>query len=96
MTTQWSPEPWRYLDHIIHLGASPGEEIIALVQGRTPEEADANGRLMTAAPDAARLLAALYSGAPVALREQVHAWFSRVGVSLEDLGGSSEPRESTA
>ena len=91
MPIQWSPEPWRYLDHIIDLRASPGEEIIALVQGRTLEEADANGRLMTAAPDAARLLAALYPGAPVALREQVHAWFSTVGVTLEDFGDSGPP-----
>jgi hypothetical protein len=92
MPTQWSPEPWGYLDHIIHLGASPGEEIIALVQGRTPEEADANGRLMAAAPEAARLLAALYREAPFGLRGQMHGWFLKVGVALEDLETNAPPQ----
>ena len=89
MAPQWSPEPWRYLNGTIHLGPLPYEKIIGTVQGRTPEEKDANGRLMRAAPDAARLLAAAYPHAPLPLREQIYAWLSGVGVTLEDLGESS-------
>jgi len=85
MAPQWSPEPWRYLNGTIYLGPLPYEKIIATVQGRTPEEKDANGRLMRAASEAARLLAAVYPHAPIALREQIHAWFSQVGVALEDF-----------
>ena len=95
MPPRWSPEPWKYLDGAIYLGSLPHEQIIAIVLGGTAEENDANGRLMTAAPEAARLLALLYPGAPGALREQMHAWFSRVGVTLEDLGSSGLPREAT-
>ena len=91
MPLQWSPEPWKCVNGIIHTGPSLYEHIIAVVQGRTPEEAETNGRLMTAAPDAARLLAALYPGAPVAVREQIHAWFSKVGVTLEDFQCSCGP-----
>ena len=95
MPPRWSPEPWAYLVSSIYRGPALYEEIIAVVHGRTPEEADANGRLIRAAPEAARLLAALYPGVPVAVREQVHAWFSTVGVTLEDLGSSGPPREAT-
>ena len=63
-----------------------------MVHGRTHDEADANGRLMAGAPEAARLLAALYREAPVALRGQVHGWFLKVGVTLEDLGSSGPPQ----
>ena len=95
MPPRWSPEPWTYLGSIIYRGPSLYEQIIAVVNGRTPEEADANGRLVAAAPEAARLLATLYPEAPVALREQMHAWFSKVGVTLEDLGSSGPPHGAT-
>jgi hypothetical protein len=91
MPIQWSPEPWRYLGGSIHRGVPPDETLIAAVRGRTLEEADANGRLMTVAPEAARLLALLYPGATAVLREQIHAWLSKVGVTLEDLLGSNRP-----
>jgi hypothetical protein len=91
MPIQWSPGLWRYFNGLIRAGVSPNEELVAVVHGRTAEEADANGRLMAAAPEAARLLALLYPRAPVALREQMHAWCSTVGVTLEDLLGNSGP-----
>jgi hypothetical protein len=91
MPSRWSPEPWKNLNGIIYEGPSPYEKIVAVVNGRTPEEADANGRLMAVAPEAARLLALLYPYAPMPLREQMHAWFSMVGVTLEDLGSSGPP-----
>ena len=95
MPPRWSPEPWRCLDGIIHVGPSLYEQIIAVVNGRTPEEADANGRLMTAAPEAARLLALLYPHAPMPLRERMHAWFSMAGVTLEDFQSSRPPHGET-
>jgi hypothetical protein len=95
MLIQWSPEPWRYLGGNIHRGVPPDETLVAVVRGRTPEEIDANLRLMTAAPKAARLLVLLYPGATAVLRELIHAWFSKVGVTLEDLGSSEPPHEAT-
>ena len=95
MPPPWSPGLWKYLNGIIHVGPSPYEKIIAGVHGRTPEETDANGRLMTAAPEAARLLAALYPSAPMPLREQMHAWFSMVGVTLEDFQSNGPPHVET-
>jgi hypothetical protein len=65
--------------------------ILAVVHGRTLEEADANGHLMAVAPEAARLLAAVYPYAPMPLREQIHTWFSMVGVRLEDFQSSEPP-----
>ena len=91
MPPRWSPEPWTCLGSIIYKGPALYEQILAVVNGRTPEETDANGRLITAAPEAARLLALLYPGVPVTLREQMHAWFSKVGVTLEVLGSSGPP-----
>ena len=91
MPPRWSPEPWTYLGSIIYRGPSLYEQIIAVVNGRTPEEADANGRLLMAAPDAARLLALLYPGVPIALQAHVHAWFSKAGVILEDLQSNGPP-----
>ena len=95
MPPRWSPEPWRCLHGIIHVGPSPYEQVIAVGYGRAPEEADANGRLMTAAPEAARLLARLYPEAPGALQDQMHAWFSKVGVPLEDFERSGPPHGAT-
>ena len=95
MPLQWSPEPWTYLGSIIYRGPALYGQIIAVMGGKTAEEADANARLMTAAPDAARLLALLYPGVPVAVQEQIHAWFSRVGVALEDLGSGGPPHAET-
>ncbi len=91
MPPQWSPEPWKYRDGFIQMGPSPYEEVIAEVYGRRPEEVEANGRLMTAAPEAARLLALLYPYAPMALREQIYTWASKAGVTLEDLDSSGPP-----
>ena len=95
MPPRWSPEPWKCINAIVHVGPSLYERPIAMVFGRTPEETGANGRLITAAPDAARLLALLYPGVPVAVQGQIHAWFSKVGVTLEDLGGSGPPHGAT-
>ena len=62
-----------------------------MVHAGTAEEAEANGCLMRSAPEAARLLAAAYPHAPLPLREQIHTWFSSVGVTLEDFGDSGPP-----
>ena len=96
MPPRWSPEPWAYLGSSIYRGPALYEQIIAVVHGRTPEETGAKGRLIAEAPDAARLLALLYPGVPVAVQGQIHAWFSKVGVTLEDLGGSGPPHGPTA
>ena len=95
MPPRWSPEPWEYVDGLIHSRLPPDGQIIAEVYGRTPEVADANGHLMAVAPEAARLLALLYPHAPIALREQIYTWLSMVGVTLEDLGGSGPPPRAT-
>jgi len=88
MPPQWSPGLWTYQNGYLRTGPAPDDMMIAVVHGRTPEEADANGVLIRAAPEAARLLAAAYPHVPLPLREQIYAWFSSVGVTLEDLGGS--------
>ena len=95
MPRRWSLEPWEYLDGLIHSRPSPDGQIIAEVYGRTPEEANANGRLMAVAPEAARLLALLYPHAPIDLRERIYTWFSMAGVTLEDLGSSGPPPRAT-
>ena len=91
MSLPWSPGPWKFLGGIIHLGPAPYEKIIALVQGDTPEEAEANARLMTAAPETVRLLVDLYPDAPILLRERIHACLSRIGVTLEDFKEKGQP-----
>ena len=91
MPPRWSPGPWNYLNGAIYQGPLPHEQIIAMVHGRTSEEADANGRLMAGAPEGAWLLAVLYPYAPLPLREEMHAWFSQVGVTPEDFQGSGQP-----
>jgi len=88
---RWSAEPWTYLRGMIYKGPSLYEGIIAVVHAGTAEEAEANGCLMRSAPEAARLLAAAYPHAPLPLREQIHTWFSSVGVTLEDFGDSGPP-----
>ena len=95
MSMRWSPGPWKSQGGIIHLGPAPYEKIIALVQGDTPEETDANTRLMTAAPEAVRLLVDLYPNAPVLLRERIHACLSRIGVTLEDFEANGRPHVRT-
>ena len=95
MPLRWSPGPWKYLNGAIYQGPLPHEQIIAMVHGRTPEKADANGRLMAGAPEAARLLALLYPGAPVPVQEQIHAWFSKLRVTQQDLGSSGPPHGET-
>jgi len=91
MPPRWSPEPWKYLKGTIYIGPRPHEQMIAVVHAGTTEEADANGCLMAAAPEAARLLAAAYPHAPLPLREQIHAWFAQVGVTLEDFPSGGPP-----
>ena len=91
MSLRWSPGLWKSLGGIIHLGPAPYEKIIALVQGDTPEETEANARLMTAAPETVRLLVDLYPDAPVLLRERIHACLTRIGVTLEDFKGNGQP-----
>jgi hypothetical protein len=95
MPPRWSPEPWKYLNGTIYLGPLPHEQMIAVVLGGTEEENDANGRLMAAAPEAARLLAAAYPYSPMPLREQIHAWFSMVGATLEDFKDGAPPPSAT-
>jgi len=95
MSLRWSPGVWKSLGGIIHIGLAPYEKIIAVVQGDTPEETDANTRLMTAAPETVRLLVDLYPDAPILLRERIHACLSRIGVTLEDFKVNGQPHVKT-